>query len=1271
VFGRRASSPGTWVVVAVITVIATVVLAQAASAASVHPFASSFGGGVVGAPMSVAVDETTGDTYVLDVSNGTVAKFDASGSPASFSALGTSTLDGAGNGDCAGTPADCDQTPQNGFAFDGSVSGAQVAVDNSSGPAAHDIYVTNSFNGVVDVFDQTGTYVGELDGSLATPQSGGEVTGVAVAPSGDVYVSSNAGHVDRYTVASADPAGDTFVSQLENLPTPGNVAVDSTGAVYVSQYGGFGPATKYDAGQLGLDTPSGSTIDGSSTAVAVDPSSDDVYVDEGGQVAQYDATGAKTGRSGFGTLSGASFGVAIHGSTGELLASDAGSNPPQVDRFGAAVSVNAPTVSDVTVSNVTSSGADFSGTVNPQGTDPSSDTSWHFEYSTDGGGSWTNTPSPDADAGTGTADVPVNASVSFLPNQPVQVRLVASNQAATVTSAVASFTTTALAPDVTTEPAQDVALAHASLQGLLNPHNAATTYHFEYGPTTGYGHSIPAPEGDAGSGNLLEAVIQPLYGLASGTTYHYRLVASSVGGTTDGADQTFTTTTSAQPGSCSNNQFRHGHAAALPDCRAWELVSPPDKRGGEVMPVMQRVRAASGESPSLPMAVSFASLTGFGDVQGISISTEYLAQRTLRPSTSGWATHSITPAQGPGDFISVVRGSDQDPAYVGDFSADLTHGAFRSWSPLTDAPNVAAVPNLYTRSDLRSAGAGTWTLLSDAASPVPHNIAKPFFAGASTDFSHVIFESFQSLTPEVPPCTPGPAGVGCSPHLYEAVNGVTRLVGILPDDACGSPPCVAAGSVAGQGASVNNHYTPHTISADGRRIVFTDTSTGHLYLRTDGTSTVQLDASENQNDPHPDPASYSSTYWDASADCSRAFFTSSARLTSDAPNNGATHVYMYSVGPDGSGHHLTRLDIDSEPHDGGDADGVVGVSGDAHYVYFISGGQLVNGKPLLRADRGLYVWHDESGIPRLDYIGRFANPSDVTLNLLTNWQAQPSVAEVTPDGRHLLFGATDGRGLTGYDQTSACDDAKFDLDRINGCTQLYVYSAGQGDQPGTLQCATCDPSGAPATSDAVAIIRKEGTVSLPTSHAAHALSDDGRFVFFHTSDALVPEDVNGKVDAYEYDTTDGSVHLLSSGADPSDSYFLDASANGRDVFIATRERLVGWDHDVLRDLYDVRVDGGVPDPPPAPLPCNGDACQGAQSTAPAGPGIANATPGSLGNASVPTARHRHRRLVCRHGFVKKRVRHRVRCVRRRHRARHARRASARAGLSVHADRKGR
>ena len=97
-------------------------------------------------------------------------------------------------------------------------------------------------------------------------------------------------------------------------------------------------------------------------------------------------------------------------------------------------------------------------------------------------------------------------------------------------------------PLVTTEAASAVDGTQAVLHGTVNPDGADTHYDFEYGTTTSYGKTIPVPSEDIGSGLTNVSVQQTITGLSRSTTYHFRLVASNVDGTTDGADKTLTTT---------------------------------------------------------------------------------------------------------------------------------------------------------------------------------------------------------------------------------------------------------------------------------------------------------------------------------------------------------------------------------------------------------------------------------------------------------------------------------------------------------------------------------------------------------------------------------------------------------------------------------------------------------------------------------------------------------------------------------------------------------
>ncbi|HEX5375206.1 MAG TPA: hypothetical protein VFW48_03520, partial [Solirubrobacterales bacterium] len=83
-----------------------------------------------------------------------------------------------------------------------------------------------------------------------------------------------------------------------------------------------------------------------------------------------------------------------------------------------------------------------------------------------------------------------------------------------------------------------------TLNATVNPKGLATSYRFEYGPTTAYGASVPVPDGSAGSGFANVEKANSVSGLTASTTYHFRIVASNAEGTTFGSDLTFTTPSS-------------------------------------------------------------------------------------------------------------------------------------------------------------------------------------------------------------------------------------------------------------------------------------------------------------------------------------------------------------------------------------------------------------------------------------------------------------------------------------------------------------------------------------------------------------------------------------------------------------------------------------------------------------------------------------------------------------------------------------------------------
>ncbi|HZE16478.1 MAG TPA: hypothetical protein VE197_12620, partial [Mycobacterium sp.] len=262
---------------------------------------------------------------------------------------------------------------------------------------------------------------------------------------------------------------------------------------------------------------------------------------------------------------------------------------------------------------------------------------------------------------------------------------------------------------------------------------------------------------------------------------------------------------------------------------------------------------------------------------------------------------------------------------------------------------------------------------------------------------------------------------------------------------------------------------------------------------------------------------------------------------------------------------------------------------------------------------------------------------------------------VSPDGRYFAFQSTGN--LTGYDNTDAVT-GESDL-------EVYLYDA----EAGKLTCVSCNPSGArpegqpqlpPYAPPRVGTTMFRAAAWLPTwetsVYAPNALMANGGRVFFNSFDPLVPQDVNGAQDVYEWEAPgtgrcaeasptfsaqdEGCVSLISSGESPQKSEFLDASANGRDVFFETSASLLPQDPGLI-DVYDAREGGGFPQPFHTAA-CEGETCQNTPA-APNDPTPGSATYKGPGNVvEKSTRKHKkkrhkkHRRKRRRHARKHKR-----------------------------------
>jgi hypothetical protein len=156
------------------------------------------------------------------------------------------------------------------------------------------------------------------------------------------------------------------------------------------------------------------------------------------------------------------------------------------------------------------------------------------------------------------------------------------------------------APTATTGAATKLETQSATLEGTVNPNGPDAHYYFEYGPTTSYGTKIPIPPGnDAGFGTKAVPVSVKITGLKAGTLYHYRLVASSWVGTTDGADRTFTTPGWVVQETTVGNSLFRGVSCASGNCTAVGFYHEAVKNG-KTVPLAERSNGKTWEVQATP-----------------------------------------------------------------------------------------------------------------------------------------------------------------------------------------------------------------------------------------------------------------------------------------------------------------------------------------------------------------------------------------------------------------------------------------------------------------------------------------------------------------------------------------------------------------------------------------------------------------------------------------------------------------------------------------------
>lgn len=747
------------------------------------------------------------------------------------------------------------------------------------------------------------------------------------------------------------------------------------------------------------------------------------------------------------------------------------------------------------------------------------------------------------------------------------------------------------APEIRNERAEEVTDREALLVAELNPHGAATSYQFEYGTSScaaGGCQSAPALPAPGGSGGAFTTVSTSIQGLQPGTTYHFRLVATSHCNpsepeqqcVTRGPDATFTAFGGPSDLPCPNAGTRVGLSAHLPDCRAYELVTPPNTNGriptatlfGETPTTSPPVLLAAASGESVLFGTEGGALAQYG---GGGFHDTYVASR----GGSGWSTQ----------FTGLTAAEAERPFAVG---ASADH-AYSFWAVAGTKGTLANEPGATANAKmnyLRGPG-GTIEPVGVGSLGVDFRAVGRWLAPGA---GHVVFTTENGPNGpaiQLEPAAP-PTGTGA---VYDRTpGGPTRVVSLLPGNVT---------PAAGEDAEYLG------TAASGSAVAFR--ISGSIYERLGDETKKVVDG----------PA----TFGGLSATGEWCFYVKGGDIFAFNAVSGAT----LPVG------------------DGGEST-MVNVAEDGSRVYFVSPAVLTGGEENsqgVAAQAGaenLYVWNGVSKathfvaiVTKEDVVGEPPPPlgSEAKVGGLGLWVSDVVASEqdqflgpandpsrTSPDGRVFVFESR--ARLTTYDR--------------KGHAEIYRYDDGEK----SLICVSCNPTGAPPTSAARLESRYASRLfSIPPVNALSLIENvvaGGNRIFFESGDALSFEDVDQTSDVYEWETQGtgdcqspaGCVRLISSGKSAGPNFLYGVGAGGRDVFFSTGDRLTPQDQSDGPSIYDAREFGGFA-APVEKTPCAGDACQGQFSSPPA-----LASPVNAPSAAHPSRRHkkkhRHHRRHRRH-----------------------------------------
>jgi NHL repeat len=1050
---------------------------------------------------------------------------------------------------------------------------------------------------IVQKFDSSGHIIsswgvdGQKNGSDITgnvDRGFRQLSGLAVGPEGHLFVGTPG--TTSNTIEEYSQSG-TYLPPFIGLTSGSGVKVSTAGVYGVVGNRSEGPGA---AGSIAVGvekarfkrqvTPSGILT----TGFAFDPSEEDLYQDSGSVVYHYPPDcNPELGPCepfdsfGYHQLSGAE-GVSVDGASHLLYVANSADDDIIVFADVRPQATTGP-ATEVGETSLT-----LTGNVDPAGHGPIEECFFEYGFSKAYGHTAScEQATPYAGATAVSTKVEGLTPLTDLPvGTEYHYRLVASNEKGATKAGTDHTATTTAPPRIEGVSSSRVAATSAELDATVNPDGLPTTYRFQYGTTTAYGETTPEAEITGSEGELFEVhkVKITIENLQPGAAYHFRLIAHNALGEATSEDQTF----EFFPPNCPNQAVRQQTGAAyLPDCRAYELVSPANANGTIFFPSGPNTGQATAPS-RFSFVGDYSSLPGANTIN--TGGDLYVATRT----DTGWVSHYIGL---PGSEAGCMGGPPSDPSSYSTVNnptelnltvlADPSMSHILNWNdgepiycvvgsngtsgadPEVDFPSNA--PYLWNAdgtlaqrlpTDLE-AKAGALEALN---CPYPENRDEGICTGAvaaSGDLTHFIFSSRSfEFAPGGLTTAPGSA------YDDDLATGEVRLISTLKGSGEPIPQDPTFATTPAQrevSGGAEEFLRFPAVSADGSHVLISTATTGtaecgkdsggipvcpsarfltspvHLYMSIDDGGAVEVSYDELT---HEDVAV---SYVGMTEDGSKVFFTSEAHLTAEDPDHGGASLYMWSQQGEEEGKPLTLISKadPGSPADAGDTASCApalakvveegqqkevpwttkcGVVPYSSYPYSVaSGGSGGNGI----SDTGIASGNGDIYFYSPEQLdGDHGVPGQQNLYDYRQGQVQ-FVTTLSPERSCIVTGFSKSLNPLDFTLCSAGPVVRIDVSPDDSHMAFTTPSRLTSyDNQGHLEMYSYTPSSGALVCDSCNPDGKPATADVQASEDGLFMTDDGR-AFFSTTESLVPQDTNEATDVYEF--VDGRPQLITPG----------------------------------------------------------------------------------------------------------------------------------------------